>query len=155
LFLLVSFAARDAGAQAPSATDSSRAQVALARNEGRRVRLATRTNGKLEGRVHLDGKTAQLSTDERSLEIPVADIDSMWVQRGSFAGTIGTLAAIPCALIGALAGAGLASDTEGVRKEQPVGGALVGGAIGGVACGLAGAGLGYLFKRWDLEYIGT
>ncbi len=147
-----------AGAQRTTAVDaSSSLQTVLSRvgsGNGRALRLASKATGRVETRaVYLRDDSVVIHTELGMRAIAVADVDSLWVQRGTAAALVGTIAAIPCLLFGAGLGEFLATDPDG--NGWP-GGGLAGVAIGGVAggavCGLVGAGVGSLFRLWRLEY---
>lgn len=118
------------------------------------VRLASRETGRLEGyRVDLRGDSVLLDTDAGMRAIATANVDSVWVQRGSAARIVGIVAALPCALYGALVGESLASDPDsGGKPSHGALGALIGGVIAGAGCGAGGAAVGSLIRRWQLEY---
>jgi hypothetical protein len=118
------------------------------------VRLASRETGRLEGhRVDLRGDSVLLDTDAGVRAIATVNIDSVWEQRGSDARILGIVAAVPCALYGALVGAFFASDPDsGGKPSHGALGGLIGGLLAGSACGAAGAIVGSLVRRWQLEY---
>ena len=122
----------------------------------RTVRLAGRTIGRVDGnRMRLRGDSLVLSTANGSRVVALAEVDSLWVQR-SAARPLAIIAAVPCALYGALLGEFLATDPDSNgRPGRGTAGALRGGAVGGIICGSLGAGIGSLIKRWRLEYVRT
>ena len=121
---------------------------------GGSVRLASRETGRLEGhRVDLRGDSVLLDTDAGVRAIATVTIDSVWAQRGSAARTLGIVAAVPCALYGALVGSFFASDPDsGGKPSHAALGGLIGGLIAGSVCGAVGAGVGSLIRGWQLEY---
>lgn len=123
-------------------------------DNGRSMRLASRETGRLEGyRVDLRADSVLLDTDAGVRAIATANVDSVWTQRGSAAHIVGIVAAVPCALYGALVGGFLASDPDsGGKPSHGALGALIGGLIAGAGCGAGGAAIGSLVRRWHLEY---
>jgi hypothetical protein len=118
------------------------------------VRLVGHGTGRLEAdRLRLVADSVFIGTDDGERVVAVIDIDSLWVQQGTAALTLGIVAAVPCALFGASFGSFLATnpDSNGRPGRGPIG-ALVGALVGGAPCGLLGAGLGSLIRRWRLEY---
>jgi hypothetical protein len=83
----------------------------------------------------------------------MVDVDSLWVQRGTAARTVGILTAVPCAVFGALVGEFIATDPDsnGSPGRGPLG-ALIGAVLFGAPCGGLGAVIGSFFPRWRLEY---
>jgi hypothetical protein len=125
----------------------------ISEDNGGSVRLASRETGRLEGhRVDLRGDSVLLDTDAEVRAIATANVDSVWVRRGSAARTLGIVAAVPCALFGAAVGASLAGGPDGGGKSAGTLGGLMGGLIAGSVCGAAGAGVGSLIRGWQLEY---
>src|SRR5579859_5626080 len=141
LFLILadlapSCASAQATGSRPDSDVRSVVDVISATNAGP-VRLASRQTGRLEGsRVHLAGDSVLLDTDAGVRTIAAANVDSVWVRRGTAAMTVGMIAAVPCALYAGLVGAVIAGDPDsnGGPSHVPHG-ALVGAVIGGVVCG--------------------
>lgn len=146
------------GAQAAPAfyTDSSlRNTLAhIGTDDEQTVRVTSRETGRLEGnRVSLLGDSVFLSTRQGVHAIAIANVDSVWIQRGSAAPVLGLIAAVPCALYGGLVGAFIGGDPDGNGSPRRATiGLLVGMIGGGVVCGSVGAAIGSLFPRWRLEY---
>jgi hypothetical protein len=143
------------GAQDTDRDSDLRSVVArISWDHGGSVRLASRETGRLEGhRVDLRGDSVLLDTDAGVRAIATMKIDSVWAQRGSAARALGIVAAVPCALYGALVGSFLASDPDsGGKPSHGALGGLIGGVIAGSVCGAAGAVVGSLIRRWQLEY---
>lgn len=120
------------------------------------VRLSSRETGRLEGdRVSLLGDSVLLNTGAGMRAIAMVNVDSVWIQTDA-ARIIGIIAAVPCALFGAMVGGFLGSDPDGGKHSPlseilfPIIGLLGGGAV----CGAVGAGVGSLIPRWQLEYPG-
>jgi hypothetical protein len=123
--------------------------------EWRSVRIASRATGRVQGsRLYLRGDTVIVVSEEQSERaIAVADVDSVWVQRGTLALTLGLVTGVPCALYVGLVAATFASDPDsngGPAREATA--AVLGGALGGVVCGAIGSGIGSLIRRWRLEF---
>ena len=121
------------------------------------VRLVSRGTRRVEGDgIRVFGDSVSVDTDRGARTLAMVDVDSLWVQRGTAALTVGILAAVPCAVFGALVGAFLATDPDsnGRPGRGPLG-ALIGIVVGGVPCGLLGAGLGSLIRPWRLEFAHT
>ena len=121
------------------------------------VRLASRGTGRVEGDgIRVFGDSVSVDTDQGARTLAMVDVDSLWVQRGTAALTVGILAAVPCAVFGALVGTFIATDPDsnGRPGRGPLG-ALIGIVVGGVPCGLLGAGLGSLIRPWRLEFAHT
>jgi hypothetical protein len=150
----------DAAAQTPttpmSHTDSTLQRVVteLATDPRRPVRVRERGAQRIQGRaLRLSADSVYLDTDDGVRAINRFQVDSIWVRRGSAALMVSTLTGIPCALLGALVGAAIASDPDsngGSGREG--GGALEGAALLGVPCALVGAGVGALIRHWPLVY---
>jgi hypothetical protein len=118
------------------------------------VRLARRGTGRIEGyRIRIVGDSVWMDTGKGARTIAIADVDSLWVQRGTAARTVGIIAAVPCALFGAMVGEFIATDPDsnGSPGRGPYG-ALIGAVLFGAPCGGLGAGVGSLIRRWRLEY---
>jgi len=161
LFIAMIFASIQpgrAGAQAATAAspDSSlRALLAGVSADTRQsLRLTTSSTGRLQARsVHLQGDSVLVVRRRDERRVAVSEVDSLWVQRGTAVRPVAIVAAVPCAVYGALVGAFLATDPDsnGRPGRGPIG-ALIGGAAGALPCGFAGAGVGYLIKRWRLKF---
>jgi hypothetical protein len=121
------------------------------------VRFASRGGGRVEGYgISVLGDSLSVDTDQGSRKLAIVDIDSLWVQRGTAALTVGILVALPCAVFGALVGSFLATDPDsGGRPGHGFLGGLIGFVIGGAPCGLVGAALGSLIRPWRLEFART
>jgi hypothetical protein len=121
------------------------------------VRLVSRGTERFEGEgIRLLGDSVWVDTETGLRTIAVADVDSLWAQHGTAARTVGLIAAVPCAVFGAMVGEFIATDPDGNGRpgRGPIG-ALIGAVIGGAPCGLLGAVLGSFFRRWRLEYART
>jgi hypothetical protein len=121
------------------------------------VRFASRGAGRVEGYgIRVLGDSLSVDTDQGSRKLAMVDIDSLWVQRGTAALTLGIIAALPCAVFGALAGSFLATDPDSNgRPGRGFLGGLIGFVLAGAPCGLLGAGLGSLIRPWRLEFART
>lgn len=118
------------------------------------LRIASRTTGRVQGSgVYLRGDTVIVVSERSERAIAIADVDSVWEQRGTANVLLGVIAAAPCALYLGAVFAFFATDPDSNgRPGAGAGAALLGGVIGGVVCGTVGAGLGSLIKRWRLDY---
>ena len=118
------------------------------------VRLVSRSTELFEGeRIRLLGDSVWIDTETGLRTIALVDVDSLWVQHGTAARMVGIIAAVPCAVFGAMVGGFIATDPD--SNGSPGGGAigaLIGAVIGGAPCGGLGAILGSFFRRWQLEY---
>ena len=158
VLLLAECLPRRSCAQSPSAahTGSSLSSIVarVSADSSRSVRLSSRETGRLEGhRLSVLGDSVLLNTDSGLRAIGIANIDSLWVQRGTAAPIFGIIAAVPCALFGAMVGGTIGGDPDsnGSRRREillPIVGLLGGSAV----CGSVGAGIGSLIPRWRLEY---
>jgi hypothetical protein len=148
-------------AQSPSTVEAdSSLRVIVTRisaDNPRSVRLSSRATGRVEGNsVSLIRDSVFLSTDSGMRVIAVADVDSVWVQRGSAAPILGIITAVPCAVFGALVGGFIGGDPDSngsPRREMLL---TLGGFVGGaLVCGSVGAAIGSSIRRWPLEYPST
>jgi hypothetical protein len=120
------------------------------------IRVTSRETGRLEGDgVSLIDDSLFVNTWSGLRAIAVANIDSVWIYRGTAAPILGLIAAVPCALYGAAVGGFIAGDPDGGRHSAAQGILLpiIGLVAGGAVCGLVGAGVGSLIERWRLEYV--
>jgi hypothetical protein len=130
------------------------ARIAL---EPHNVRLSSHGTGRVEGYgIHVVGDSVWVDTNRGARTFAMVDVDSLWVQRGTAALTVGILAAVPCAVFGALVGEFIATDPDsnGRPGRGPLG-ALIGAVLFGAPCGGLGAMIGSFFPRWRLEYART
>jgi hypothetical protein len=144
-------------AQNPSGAhiDSSLSTIVarISADSARLVRLSSRETGRIEGdRFTLLADSVSLKTASGIRAIAIANVDSLWV-RGTATRLFGIIAAVPCALFGAMVGGFIGGDPDGQPSPGrellfPIVGLLGGGAI----CGTVGAGVGSLIGRWRLEY---
>ena len=158
LFLAASVSSR-AGAQSgvTAQTDSTLRStiVRIASDNRQTVRITSPETGRLEGNgVSLLDDSMFVNTESGLRAIAVANVDSLWIYRGTAAPLLGLIAAIPCALYGAAAGGFIGTDPDGQPSSAkgivfPIIGLVAGGAV----CGLVGAGVGSLIERWRLEYV--
>ena len=123
-------------------------------DKNRMVRFTSRETGRIEGNhVSLIGDSVFLNTDWGVRAIALTRVDSLWIQSGTAAPIMGIIAAVPCALFGAMVGNFIGGDPD--SKGSP-GRAIVGlflGFVGGAfVCGSVGAIVGSLILRWQLEY---
>ena len=126
----------------------------LADSNAHSVRLATRETRRIEGSaISVSGDSVMLETSSGLRAIPMRDVDSVWVQNGTAAPIVGLIAAVPCALFGAMVGSFIGNDPDGSRSSRhPIILTLVGLIGGGAVCGAVGAGAGSLITRWRLEF---
>lgn len=125
-----------------------------ASSESRAVRMTSHLPGRIEGeRVSLRGDSVIVVGDNGNRAVALADIDSLWVQRGTAAFAVGIVAAIPCAIFGGLVGSFIGGDPDsnGSPNRSTIMG-LLGFALGGLVCGGVGAEIGSMFERWPLAY---
>ena len=95
-----------------------------------------------------------VNTESGPRAIAVANVDSLWINRGTAAPILGAIVALPCALFGAAVGGTVGSDPDSQGSSTK--GALfsiIGLLAGGAVCGTVGAVVGSLIERWDLEYV--
>lgn len=119
----------------------------------RLVRIASKPTGRIQADAFYQRGDSVFLVNERGTHgIPITDVDSVWAQQGTAALVVGLTAAIPCAVLGMIAGEFIASDPDGNRSTPGPVGALIGGLVGGIPCGLLGAGAGSFIRRWRLEY---
>ena len=141
-----------------SQTDSSLQRVVFRiALEPHDVRLASHGIGRVEGYgLHVVGDSVWVDTDTGARTIAMVDIDSLWVQRGTAARTVGIIAAVPCAVFGAMVGEFIATDPDsnGRPGRGPIG-AVIGAVLFGAPCGGLGAVIGSFFRRWRLAYART
>jgi hypothetical protein len=142
--------------QGSGAADSSlRAGITRTnRATARAVRVVTQRTKRLRGdSLHLNGDSVILFTRRDTRTLALQEVDSLWMSSGNASLIVGIVAAVPCAIYGALLGEFLATDPDsnGRPRRGPLG-ATIGGAVGGLACGLPGFGIGSLIKRWRLLY---
>jgi hypothetical protein len=134
--------------------DSALAFVLGNASESRRLRIHVRNGLRVDDpkpRMEKDSVIIRFGRSTQKLSLP--EIDSVWVQRGTMAGIFGAIAAVPCAIFGALAVHALATDPDGNGGPgNGPKGAVVGAVMGTVACGLPGLALGSLIKRWRLIF---
>jgi len=144
-------------AQSPSEAGSdsgwSNIFARVSADSARLVRLSSRETGRLEGN-HLSqlGDSVYLNTDSGVRAIATANVDSLWTQ-GTAARLVGIIAAVPCALFGAMVGGFVGGDPDGggsPRREMLF--SIIGLLGGGAVCGSVGAAIGSLIWRWQLEY---
>ena len=146
--------AQSAASQSDSSLQRVVFRIAL---EPHDVRLASHGTGRVQGYgLHVVGDSVWVDTDRGAHTIAMVDIDSLWVQHGTAALTVGIIAAVPCAVFGALVGEFIATDPDsnGRPGRGPLG-ALIGAVLGGAPCGGLGAVIGSFFRRWRLEYART
>lgn len=143
------------GAQDTDRESELRSVIArISYDNGGSVRLASHETGRLEGHgIDLLGDSVLLDTDVGVRAVAVVNVDSVWARRGTAAGMLGIVAAIPCGLFGAMVGGFIASDPDsGGKPSHGALGALIGALIAGAGCGAGGAAIGSLIRRWQLEY---
>jgi hypothetical protein len=134
--------------------DLQRLLAGIGVNDGRHVRIAISGKGRIQASaLSQRGDSVFLDNDDGRHAIGIAEVDSVWAQKGTAATLLGAIAAIPCALFGMVVGDFIATDPDGNQGgiPGPVG-ALIGGVIAGLPCGLAGGAVGSFFRRWRLEY---
>lgn len=153
---LVSVLANSAAAQSMVWQQDSVLRNVLMRAgvEHRGVRMTSHLSGRVEGeRVSLRADSVIVVGDNGNRAVALADIDSLWVQRGTAAFAVGIVAAIPCAIFGGLVGSFIGGDPDsnGSPNRGTVMG-LLGFALGGLVCGGVGAEIGSMFERWPLAY---
>jgi hypothetical protein len=159
LFLVGSLSSRaKAQSEATGPTDSTlRSTFArIAADDRQTIRVTSSETGRLEGNsVSLLNDSVFVSTKSGLRAIAVANVDSVWIYRGTAAPILGLVAAVPCALYGAAVGGFIAGDPDGGRHSAAQGilFPIIGLVAGGAVCGLVGAGVGSLIERWRLEYV--
>lgn len=121
------------------------------------ISMGVRVASPLTGRVRGDGIILQnesvLLTSVRGVRsIPAADVDSVWVRRGTRALAGALIIGIPGALLGGFFGAVFAGDNTNVSSLHILRGMLHGAALFGVAFGSVGAAMGSLINHWQLVY---
>lgn len=122
-------------------------------NSERRIRISSTATGRIQASAfHQRGDSVFLVNDRRTYGIAIADVDSLWAQKGTAALLLGSLTALPCAVFGMVVGQFIATDPDGNRSVPGGVGALVGGVVGAVPCGLLGAGVGSFVRRWQLKF---
>lgn len=149
-----SYARAQSVTAAPSDSSLERIIVRIGIDGPNTVRLVSRGTERLEGeRIRLLGDSVWVDTDTGLRTIATADVDSLWVQHGTAARMVAIIAAVPCALYGALVGEFIATDPDsnGRPGRGPIG-AVIGAVIGGAPCAGLGAIIGSFFRRWRLEY---
>ena len=158
ILVLAAMAPDCSPAQNPSGVfpDSSLSHLIsrLGSDTQRSMRLSTHQAGRLEAdSLFLLGDSVILYTVMGERAIAVTNVDSVWVQRGTAAPIIGIIAAVPCAVFGAMVGGFLGGDPDSNGSEtKSVLYSIIGFAGGAIACGSLGAGVGSFFRRWQLEY---
>jgi hypothetical protein len=120
----------------------------------RPIRLASRKTGRVESHgVALLGDSVLLNTDSGVLAIALANVDSVWVPRGSAALLVGLIAGLPCALFGGIVGNSIGGDPDGPGSPGRATVLTILGFLGGgLVCGSGGAIIGSLIRYWHLEY---
>lgn len=126
----------------------------LAAGKPRPVRVSGGAQGRLEGeRVAVLGDSLILTTESGLRTIAIEDVDSVWIQRGTAAKLFGIIAAVPCAIYGALLGSFLGGDPDSNGSPgREVGLTAAGIAAGAIICGSIGAAVGSAIQHWELEY---
>jgi len=127
----------------------------IAADNRQRIRVTSRATGRLEGnRVFLLDDSMFVSTESGPRALAVANVDSVWIYRGTAAPILGLIAALPCAVFGGAVGGfvGGDPDSQGSSGKAALF-SIIGILVGGVVCGSVGAGVGSLIERWRLEYV--
>ena len=117
------------------------------------VRVRTPAAGRFEGlNASILGDSIVVTGESGSRAFATLDVDSLWV-RSTASRALGVIAAIPCAIFGALVGSFIGSDPDGshASRRGPIVG-LLGALAGGATCGFVGAEIGSLIGTWRLEY---
>jgi hypothetical protein len=155
LVLVASLASRGE-TQSPQPDSTLRNTIAhLGADNRQRIRVTTRSTGRLEGnRVSILDDSMFVTTESGTRGIAVADVDSVWLYRGTAAPVLGLIAALPCAVFGAAVGGfvGGDADSQGSSGKAALF-SIIGLLAGGAVCGSVGAGVGSLIERWRLEYV--
>ena len=121
------------------------ARIRLVLHGGRRI-LAT------DPAVAGDSMVASIQGSRWTLAL--ADIDTVWVRRGTWALLGAATTGVPSAIYGAALGAFLATDPDSNGKPgQGPRGAIFGGALFGALGALPGAFIGSLVTRWKVIYV--
>ena len=128
--------------------------AAIGAQKVRTVRVSSDGTGKLEGDwVALLGDSLVLTTESGPRSIAIEEVDSVWTQRGSAAQVVGIIAALPCAIYGAVVGSFIGGDPDSNGSPaRQTGLTIAGFAAGALICGSIGAAVGSTFRRWQLEY---
>ena len=127
----------------------------VAENNRQTVRVTSAETGRVEGnRVSLRDDSVFVSTESGVLAIALADVDSVWIYRGTAAPIVGLIFALPCAFFGGAVGNFIGGDPDGNGSSGKAAVYSIIGLLGGGAvCGAVGAGVGSLIERWRLEYV--
>jgi len=133
--------------------DLQRLLAGIGVTDGRQVRIATSGKGRIQASALTQrGDSVFLENDAGTHGLGIADVDSVWAQRGTAALLVGAIAATPCAIWGMIVGNFIATDPDGTRPVPGPVGALIGGVVGALPCGLVGGAVGSAIRRWRLEY---
>jgi len=134
--------------------DLQRLLAGIGVNSGRHVRIAISGKGRIQASaLSQRGDSVFLDNNDGRHAIGIAEVDSVWAQKGTAAPLLAAIAATPCAIFGMIAGNFIATDPDGGRGRVPGPvGALIGGVVAGLPCGLVGGAVGSFFRRWRLEY---
>ncbi|MFQ5649646.1 MAG: hypothetical protein ACE5IY_06860 [bacterium] len=132
------------------------AQAVGSLKSGDKVQIASSRTGRIEGRfVRRSGEVIQLEYAQDEIEVPLSEIESLKVRRGT-AGQGARGVAIVVGVLGTLAGTmlhGLCKSLD--ESEDPEGCPrfiFLGAAAGAAAGAILGAGLGALNRKWRPLY---
>ena len=147
---LLAFATALIAQEPDTLSPAQRAGRALARlGAGQRVRIITREDEFVDGLVATTSpRLVSVRTDGSVIEIPVATVDSLWVERGTHAGKGSLIGAVPgLAFLGAVLVTSGGPNGE-ARDIRNFAGAITGILLlgGGIA---VGAIIGSLTPNWQ------
>lgn len=121
---------------------------------GARIRLVSHGVRVIASNPKVVGDSLVAIIGAKTWTLALADIDTVWVKKGSRAALGAAITGVPAAIWGAGLGYVLATDPDSNRK--PGGGlqaALVGGTIFGLIGAIPGALLGSVITRWARIYV--
>ncbi|MBA3646404.1 MAG: hypothetical protein H0W63_09520 [Gemmatimonadaceae bacterium] len=101
----------------------------------------------------IKGDTIVATVHGRKRSFAPADIDTLWVKKGSYGLVGAAITGVPSAVLGAFAGASLATDRDSNGKPgSGPKGAIWGAFLLGVIGAIPGAIVGSVFPRWQRVY---
>jgi hypothetical protein len=105
----------------------------------------------------LEGDSMLVKIDKHTVALSLADVDTLWVTNGRYAGRGALLFGIPAAFVGAAIGASFVCDVEPSRSchspRNKLGGATLFAAILGAPAAFIGGFLGSAIIRWKPVFV--